>query len=102
MEPFGAQATLHSADKRREAFIGGGGVEAWLPDNIVIPNRRASMFNDAWLTQAQIGNSVAFDPGRHLWLGSTARYLKNFGSDGRKHWNTFSLNGSFRFGRDSN
>ncbi len=101
LEPFGSQGTLHSWGGRSESFVGLGGVEAWLPDSSLIPYRRATTFNDAWLAQTQGGSSVAIDPGRHVWLGATGRYLENFGQLGRKHWNTFGGTASFRFGRDN-
>ena len=97
LQPFGSQVTWHLWDKRAEVFAGFGGVEAWLPDNAPILNRRASSYNDAWLVQGQGGTDVAIDRARHFWLGATGRYLENFG-EGRKHWNTFSGNATFRFG----
>lgn len=100
LQPFGAVVMRRMLDGRVEVFTGYGGQEAWLPDGAPRPGRRATTYNDAWLTQAQAGANVAVDHKQRFWLGGTAKYLQNYGSGkaGREHWNSFGANAMFRFG----
>jgi hypothetical protein len=89
--PFGANVTWTLRDGRVELFTGAGGIEAWRPTSNFI-------FNDAWLTQVQLGGRVAIDHNKRLWFGGTGRYLYNLGP-GPKHWDTFGGDATFKFGR---
>jgi hypothetical protein len=97
LPPFGAQATLSTFHGRAELFTGFGGINAWRPDNtLILPNRRGTSFNDAWLVQGVGGGRVAVDRNRRFWLGPAVRYLENFG-EGKKHWNSFGGSATFQF-----
>jgi hypothetical protein len=100
LQPFGAVATYRPFGSRVELFAAAGGSEAWMPDGLM-RNRRGSSYNDSWLLQAGTGVNAAVDRQEHLWLGVAARYLKQAGvpQGERSHWNTFSGNATFRFGR---
>jgi len=104
LQPFGAQATKRAFDGRLETFLGVGGLEAWGPDGLPTKNRHYSnSYNDTWLMQGQIGSRVSVDPGKHLWLGPTIRYLNMFGApapSSRVHWNTFGASALWRFGHN--
>lgn len=95
LPPFGAQATLSALHGRAELVSGFGGVNAWRPDNtLILPNRRDTSFNDAWLLQGSAGSRIAVDRDRRFWLGAAGRYLSNFG-EGKKHWNSFAGSATF-------
>jgi hypothetical protein len=97
LPPFGAQATLSTFHGRAELFTGFGGINAWRPDNtLILPNRRGTSFNDAWLVQGVGAGRVAVDRNRRFWLGPAVRYLENFG-EGKKHWNSFGGSATFQF-----
>ena len=100
LQPFGAVGTYMILDGRIEFFIGYGGQEAWLPDGAFRPGRRATTYNDAWLTQVETGANLALDHRQRIWLGGAAKYLQNYGSGkaGREHWNSFGANATFQFG----
>lgn len=101
LPPFGARTTLKLLDGRAELFSGVGGLQAFKPDGTFEPyggRNWTSNFGDAWLSQVEGGGRVAVDGKRRIWLGTTGRYLYNFGS-GKRQWGTFLGNATFLFGR---
>ncbi len=99
LPPFGFDATL-KVHNRLQLFSGFGGIEAWKADGTFEPRGHQMFSNaeaDAWLVQMKGGARFAVDPGEHLWLGVTERYLYNYGP-GLRRWNSLAGNATFHFG----
>ena len=88
--PFGANFVLPMANDRAELFGGIGGVYAFFQSPYANPN--------SWLTQTTAGARLAVDPGRHVWLGVSARYLASFTDSINKQRAYGSADLTYRFG----
>jgi hypothetical protein len=88
--PFGATAILPINRWHLEVFGGTGGVFA--------PFRGSYAMTNSWMVQTSMGARVALDPGRHVWVGTTARYMTDF-ADKKRQWVTGTADLTVRFGR---
>ncbi len=84
--PFGVRYIRPWSRGRAEWFIGAQGAYIWGPNNY-----------SEWAAMPSVGVRVAVDKQSHFWLGSTARYVNDFGyPQGR--WFTVTADLGFRFG----
>ena len=88
--PFGATGVLPINRWRLEVFGGIGGVYA--------PFRTSYAMTNAWMIQTSMGARVALDQGRHVWVGTTARYVTDF-ADKKRQWVTGTADLTVRFGK---
>jgi len=88
--PFGASAIKPILGGRVELFSSVGGVYA--------PFRTLYAKPNTWLAQASAGARLALDPGHHVWLGTTGRYLIDF-ADKKKQRAYGSADLTVQFGR---
>ena len=85
--PFGVRYIFPRANGKVEWFAGLGGAYMLGPNNY-----------SEWAITPNLGVRVAVDKQRHFWLGSTARYSKDFGLP-QGQWVTWTADFGFRFGR---
>ena len=85
--PFGFRYILPEKNGRLEWSAGLGGAYFLGPNN----------YNE-WAVTPSVGVRVAVDKGRHFWLGSTARFLNDFGAPAQGLWVTWTADLGFRFG----
>jgi hypothetical protein len=84
--PFGFRYVYPMSRGRVELFVGAQGAYIWGPNNY-----------SEWAAMPSVGARLAVDKQSHFWLGSTARYVNDFGyPQGR--WFTVTADLGFRFG----
>jgi len=83
---FGFRYVYPLSRGRAELFAGLQGAYIWGPNNY-----------SEWAAMLSVGGRLAVDKQKHCWLGSTARYVNDFGyPQGR--WFTATADLGFRFG----
>lgn len=88
--PFGATFVRPVAHGRVELFGGIGGIFADF--------RTPYAMTNAWMVQTTMGVRVALDEGRHVWVGTTTRYITDF-ADKKRQWVYGSADLTLRFGK---
>jgi hypothetical protein len=88
--PFGATAILPINRWHLELFGGIGGTFA--------PFRSSYAMTNSWMVQTSMGARVALDQGRHIWVGTTARYMTDF-ADRKRQRVTGTADLTVRFGK---
>jgi hypothetical protein len=87
---FGATFVLPVNRLRMELFGGMGGAFATFHTPYAMTN--------SWTVQTSMGARIALDPGRHIWVGTTANHVTDF-ADKKRQWVAGSADLTLRFGR---
>lgn len=88
--PFGGTAVIPVTRWRMELFGGIGGAFATFHTPYAMTN--------SWMTQTSVGARVSLDPGRRVWVGTSANYIADF-ADKKRQWVTGSADLTLRFGK---